>query len=98
MTHKIAVIAFAVLFTGCQATNVTIPGQMPIPADEFNDTASQVCGVLRDAGCPVGQNPNCSQAVRMDQAEGVGSQIDAACILAAGPVPSKLASCHVTCK
>lgn len=67
--------------------------------DGATDDSDRACAVLRAAACPAGADPGCAAALRNDQAQQQGSQVDLGCILDAGPNRVALESaCHVTCR
>lgn len=77
----------------------------PAPAvvwDGGSDDSTHACAVMAAAGCPVGNDPGCASALRSDQQAGdppgTASQVDLACIIDAGPNPTALGACRVTCR
>ena len=61
------------------------------------DQCTQACGNIDRAfpGCmPVAA---CDSSCENDQAQGIGTELDLACVLAAGTDRAKLTACHVGC-
>lgn len=79
-------IFFALLLTACHSPRVLI---VPDGSDaasydgDGGDVGSRVCVHVHALGCPEGDSPRCAQAVNIDQAQGVGAQLDVACLLSA---------------
>ena len=88
------------LIAACRCAPPTSGQVAPAPVVAWDggvDDSARACAVLAAAGCPVGLAPGCADALRNDQAQGAGSQVDLVCILDAGAHPAALAGCHVTC-
>ena len=60
-----------------------------------DDECTRACVILRSAGCNAGLSPSCVLACERDQAQGVGAQLDVACVLDAGANVSLLCRCNV---
>jgi hypothetical protein len=69
------------------AAGTCTPSSAPNP---HADLAAAACARLSDAGCPLGDDPNCEAAFRLPSRFGA----DPACVLAAD---AGFAACNVTC-
>lgn len=89
---------FALAVSHCHNGQVVISPPPVIEVPDGGDDAQRACDILNLAGCPVGKDPSCADAIRNDQAQpGASSQVDVKCILNAGPYVTKLLACRVKC-
>jgi hypothetical protein len=63
---------------------------------DADDLCAQACAKLENNNCPVGANIQCTPRCRIDQAQGVGSQLNPSCILSATSRDA-MAACGVSC-
>lgn len=78
------------LLSAC-SRHITLVAPPTLDGSDASDDPARACAILAARGCPVGSDPHCADAIRLDQAQGVASQIDLPCILDGG-------TCGVTCK
>ena len=77
---------FALLLAACHPRHVLI---IPDGVDaasydgDGGDVGSRVCVHVRDLGCPGSESSRCTEAVNIDQAQGVAAQLDVLCLLSA---------------
>lgn len=82
----------------CSGGKVTIQSAPVVQWDGGSDDAAHACAILSAAKCHEGQDVNlCAATLRNDQAQGVGGMFSTGCIVDAGPSPSALRACGVTC-
>jgi hypothetical protein len=81
--------------TGC-SNKVVIHDPPLVPVGDAGDECATACGILSANHCPVGDNPRCAVVCRIDQAQGVGANLDPACILHAQN-RSQIRLCGVSC-
>lgn len=81
--------------SGC-ANRIVIQDPPAVPAGDAGDDCARACNKLSLNKCPVGDNDRCPVVCRIDQAQGVGVNLDPSCILNA-TTRSAIAACGVSC-